>query len=231
LCNVKRGTLLRFFGIKPVALPKIRNVKAVGFDIDDTLSFTSPAFVRGFATGGLPKPDDTLFWTHVNACDKGCAEESIILPNGTKKELPANVASTPKSLAVALVRRHLALGHRVYAITARPDINGEALREYIESEFGIVKADVYFEPEMDLPGNPAGKTDRIEALDLDVFYGDSDSDITDARKAFKGSNGLQRKQVDAIRFLRSPKSSNRKAGYLNKYHPGYFGEPILANSY
>ena len=69
-----------------------------------------------------------------------------------------------------------------------------------------------------------------ESLDVDVFYGDSDTDITDARSAFSTSTP-PRKQVTAVRFLRSPKSSNRKAGKLAKYHPGYYGEPILADSY
>jgi acid phosphatase class B len=57
-----------------------------------------------------------------------------------------------------------------------------------------------------------------------VFYGDSDSDITDAKK-------VQTKSIRPIRFLRSPKSSNRKEGRLNQYHPGYYGESIIADSY
>jgi len=97
---------------------------------------------------------------------------------------------------------------------------------------GIAREDLYFEPDLDQPGNPAGKTDRIESLNLDVFYGDSDSDITDTLKAFVDSKtGVRSKKVEPVRFLRSPKSSNRKSGELNKYHPGYFGEPILSESY
>jgi acid phosphatase class B len=64
----------------------------------------------------------------------------------------------------------------------------------------------------------------MAALHLDAFYGDSDSDITDARK-------VQGNTVRGIRFLRSPRSSNRSSGRLAKYHPGYFGEPIIAGSY
>jgi acid phosphatase class B len=62
----------------------------------------------------------------------------------------------------------------------------------------------------------------MKSLALDAFYGDSDSDITDASKV----PGIQ-----GIRFLRSPKSSYRDSGRLARYHPGYFGEPIIADSY
>ncbi len=112
----------------------------------------------------------------------------------------------------------------MYAITARPDIAGDALRGYIESELGIASDHVFFEPDLDQPGNPAGKTDRMAQLALDVFYGDSDSDITDSQKVVGG-------HVRGIRVLRSPKSSNRKDGRLNKYHPGYYGETIVTGSY
>jgi acid phosphatase class B len=104
-------------------------------------------------------------------------------------------------------------GHEVYAITARPDINGDPLRDYLEEQLGIPRDHVFFEP--------GGKAGRIHSLGLDAYYGDSDSDITEAAKA----------HVRGIRFLRSPRSSNRQSGRLAKYHPGYFGEPIIANSY
>ena len=42
---------------------------------------------------------------------------------------------------------------------------------------------------------------------------------------------VQARPVRGVRFLRSPRSSNRKDGKLNKYHPGYYGETVLADSY
>jgi acid phosphatase (class B) len=229
-CNFSEAALVRFTSLEVASAIDLAGVKTVGFDIDDTLSFTTSAFVRGFATGGLPNPDDVLFWSQTNACDRGCPAGTITLPDGTTRLLPEAAPSTPKSRALAQIALHKSLGHRVYAITARPDIHGDTLRDHMVNELGIARDDVFFEPDIDQPGNPKGKTDRIEALDLDVFYGDSDSDITDAARAFAGA-GAQHKVVRGVRFLRSPHSSNRKAGKLNKYHPGYYGEAMLADSY
>jgi acid phosphatase (class B) len=215
-CTVSAPRLLDFVGIAPVDSLDLTSANAVGFDIDDTLLFSTPAFGRGFATGGTPAPTDTTFWTAVNGCDPGCDAQTLTLPDGTTKELPATGASAVKSKAYALVQYHLSLGQQVYAITARPDINGDVLRDYLQAELGIDRANVYFEPVM--------KTDRMAALGLDVFYGDSDSDITDARK-------VPGRTVLGVRFERSPKSSYRDSGRLAKYHPGYFGEPIIADSY
>jgi acid phosphatase class B len=221
-CRPDKKALLKFLKLEPAKTIALAGVKAVGFDIDDALMFTTPTFVRGFVTGGSPKPDDVLFWTHTNACDGGCEKTTIKLADGSTKELPANVASTPKAKVLELIRKHQKMGHKVYAITARPDINGDPLRDYLAKSMGIARENIFFEPDMDLPGNPAGKQDRIASLGLNMFYGDSDSDITDAMKV---------KGVKAVRILRSPKSSNRKAGELNKYHPGYYGETILAETY
>jgi acid phosphatase (class B) len=220
-CIVSAPNMLAFLAMTPVREIDATGVTAVGFDIDDTLLFSTPTFARGFATGGLPKPDDVVFWTATNGCDGGCSEVQLTLPDGTTRTLPANAASTVKAQALELVDYHRSLGQEVYAITARPDINGDPLRAYLEAELGIDRDHVFFEPDIDQPGNPAGKTDRIASLALGVFYGDADSDITDARKA----------NVRAVRFQRSPRSSNRKDGRLNKYHPGYYGEPIVASSY
>lgn len=225
-CEFAPAKLLADLGIAPVSASQLplEDIQAVGFDIDDTLLFSSPTFARGFATGGTPAPGDVLFWTHTNACDPGCEQETITLPDGTQRLLPANEPSTPKSRALELIELHQRLGHDVYAITARPDINGDFLRDHVEASLGIRADHVFFEPDIDQPKNPKGKTDRIASLKLDVFYGDSDSDITDAMS-------VEARAVLPVRFLRSPRSTNRKEGKLNKYHPGYFEELILVDSY
>ena len=223
-CRVSATKLLGYLGIAPARDLGVDAAMSVGFDIDDTLLFSTPTFTRAFATGGTPAPTDTVFWTQANRCDPGCAAETITLADGTTKDLPASDPSGVKATVRELVAYHQALGAQVYAITARPDVQGDVLRSYIEAQLGIAADHVFFEPDIDQPGNPAGKTDRMAALGLDVFYGDSDTDITDSQK-------VQGAQVRGIRVLRSPKSSNRKDGRLAKYHPGYYGETIVADSY
>jgi acid phosphatase class B len=223
-CQVSASKLLSYLGIAPVNDLDVGWAMSVGFDIDDTLLFSTPTFTRAFATGGTPAPGDAVFWTQANRCDPGCEAETLTLPDGTTKQLPASQPSGVKARIREQVAFHQACGAEVYAITARPDIAGDSLRAYIEQELGIPSDHVFFEPDLDQPGNPAGKTDRMAELGLDVFYGDSDSDITDSAK-------VQGAHVRGIRVLRSPKSSNRSNGRLAKYHPGYYGEPILAGSY
>jgi acid phosphatase (class B) len=223
-CRVSATKLLAYLAIAPTDGIDVDTPMSVGFDIDDTLLFSTPTFTRAFATGGTPAPTDTVFWTQANSCDPGCPAATITLADGTTKQLPANDPSGVKERIRELVAAHQASGAEVYAITARPDIAGDALRQYIEAQVGIAADHVFFEPDIDQPGNPAGKTDRMAQLALDVFYGDSDSDITDAAK-------VQGVHVRGIRSLRSPKSSYRSGGRLAKYHPGYYGETIVAGSY
>jgi acid phosphatase class B len=231
-CRVQPKRLLRQLGLRFIERPEAGHIKAVGFDIDDTLLASAPPFARAFATGGLPVPSNALFWGIVNSCDPGCPAASITLEDGSTKFLPSTEPSAPKSKAIDLIKYHQSLGHQVYAITARPEINGDVLRDYLEKVVGLPRENVFFEPDLDLPGNPRGKTDRIESLDLDVFYGDSDSDVTDALSAFVDKvTGVRTKTVVPIRFLRAPQSPLRKEGRLMKYHPGYYGEAIIRESY
>lgn len=213
-CSFDRTALLAYLKIERVAAADMSGVTTVGFDVDDTLAFTTPAFLRGVGSGAV-FGDDT-FWTVVNSCDSGCPEEVLSLPDGTTHHLPQSPASNAKAKALELVQLHRSLGHKIYAITARPEIAGDAVRVFIEKQLGIAREDVFFEP--------ASKTARMQSLGLDVYYGDADSDITDAA-------AVQGRTVKAYRFFRSPKSSNRSGTKLGKYHPGYFGEKIIADSY
>lgn len=157
----------------------------VGFDVDDTLLFSTPAFEKGFSS--RYKPFSEGFWIHVNAADRDC--------------------SIAKQKAASLVEMHMLRGDEVFVITAREPYGSEALKEYLSEKFSIKKDNIYFEPD--------GKSQRMKSLELDIFYGDSDSDIIDAMAA----------GAKAYRILRSTASSYRK-----KYNPGKFGEEIIDNS-
>jgi acid phosphatase (class B) len=170
-------------------VPDQTEVTRVGFDIDDTLLFSSPAF--NAAKAEHPFGTDE-FWAMVNRSDR---EHSIV-----------------KVRTREIVEEWKAAGAEVWAITARPGTEGDPVRDFISETFGIPRENVYFEKP---------KTERIRGLGIQIFYGDSDSDIKDAQEA--GAIG--------IRILRSPNSSYRnKDGTLRKYHPGIHGEEIVLDS-
>ncbi|HAX61685.1 MAG TPA: hypothetical protein DCX95_03880 [Elusimicrobia bacterium] len=156
----------------------------VGFDIDDTLLFSTPAFKKADESGEAAYSDE--WWTIVNKSDEG---NSIV-----------------KKVAEKILNEHRSKGDGIFAITARDKAGSNVLKSYMNKTFGIKKENVFCTHR---------KAEKIRELNIKIFYGDSDSDITAAQEA--GAKG--------IRILRSPKSS-----YKSKYHPGEFGEEIIPNS-
>lgn len=170
---------------EPTASAPSQKVQVVGFDLDDTLVFSTPSFQQGFDRADEPFTEE--FWSIVNSSD---AQHSCVKPE-----------------AAELVREHRKKGRKLYVITARQPTGGEAVRRFVEFEFGIPRDHVYFEPE--------DKTERLKTLGIDIYYGDSDSDITDARDA----------EIKPVRIQRNPESN-----YDEKYTPGKFDEKILKNT-
>ncbi len=156
----------------------------VGFDVDDTLLFSSPAFKKGTESGAAEYSEE--WWTIVNKSDEG---NSII-----------------KKVAEKILNEHKTKGDQIFAITARNNAGSNVLKGYLNKTFGFKKEHIFCTHR---------KAEKIRELNIKIFYGDSDSDITAAQEA--GAKG--------IRILRSPKSS-----YKGKYHPGEFGEEIIPNS-
>lgn len=171
---------------------------AVGFDVDDTVLFSSPGFYYAFNnTDGPegtnkygPKPlSSDLFWK-----DMSCDFDRF---------------SMPKESARHIIEMHKMRGDKIYFITARPEVKGEILTGLLHRTFK-------------LEGQPnavfSGKTSKsmfIKKYGISLFYGDSDSDITEAYEA----------GIRAIRFLRSPISTNK-----TRYNPGKHGEIVLQDS-
>lgn len=165
----------------PESSPDSRVTK-VGFDLDDTLVFSTPAFKKGFNADVESFSED--FWSIVNRSD--------------------SAVSCVKPVTARLLENHRRKGHEIYVITAREGHNTEPAREFVNEEFDVPEDHLYFEPD--------GKTERLESLGIDVYYGDSDSDIEDARAA----------GIEAVRVQRSPESN-----YQEKYNPGEFDERVL----
>ena len=135
--------------------PALENpsVKIVGFDIDDTILFSTPAFDKGYASGHPYGTEE--FWEVVNSSDEG---NSII-----------------KKKTLEILNAHKEKGHEIYFVTSRNPAGGETLQKFLSSELGIPEENIIFAP--------GGKTEILKKLGIDAFYGDSDSDIRYAIEA------------------------------------------------
>jgi acid phosphatase (class B) len=175
-----------------------------GFDIDDTVLFSSPGFYYGmtntdgpgggnrFGASPLKNPQ---FWKELNQeYDK---------------------FSIPKEIGRTLVRMHSERGDRVVFITARicADEDRAVLERRLQALFKPAALTV-------VCTNETSKTGPIAESGVDIYYGDADTDMEYAR-------GVTTKKVRPIRVQRSPLSTNRPA---LGYRPGDFGEEILVNS-
>jgi len=151
----------------------------VGFDYDDTLVFSTPAFTRAFKSAH--QPFSPGFWKIVN----------------TSYDL-----ETRKILPYAMAWTFRVLGFRVTLITARPNHGGDALRK----EWRYLAQDFIFS------NGSANKHQHLSKGNYVMYFGDSDSDIVQGRKA----------RVLSFRIRRSSKSS-----YKEDYHPGALREMVI----
>ena len=94
----------------------------VGFDVDDTLLFSSPAFNIAKKSGYSEYSEE--WWTIVNKSDEG---NSIV-----------------KKVAEKILNEHKAKGDQIFAITARDGTGGDVLRDFLNKTFGIKKENTYF---------------------------------------------------------------------------------------
>ncbi|ECD9517905.1 acid phosphatase AphA [Salmonella enterica subsp. diarizonae] len=171
----------------------------VGFDIDDTLLYSSPAFFYGkskFSPDSMNFLKNKIFWNELSS--KGWDEFSI-----------------PKQSGRELIEMHLKHGDNIYFITGRPAPEGakEDLTEIIQRDFAIPEEKLNKVIYAGTSQN--AKVEYIKKNHITVFYGDSDSDILDARKA--GATG--------IRVLRPLLSTN-----IPFPVNGSLGEEVVANS-
>ncbi|MCW7553892.1 hypothetical protein NX722_14915 [Endozoicomonas gorgoniicola] len=93
---------------------------AVGFDIDDTVLYSTPGFVKGkaeFSPGSNDYLNNPSFWAKMNG---GWDEFSV-----------------PKRVAKELIKMHRERGDTIYFVTARPYSKGEKVTEIIQKKFHI----------------------------------------------------------------------------------------------
>ncbi|MFP5519311.1 MAG: HAD family acid phosphatase [Bdellovibrionia bacterium] len=173
---------------------------AVGFDIDDTVLFSSPGSFYGLKNqdgknktnkyGDNPHRQNQFFndWTDIH-----------------------DAYSMPKYVAQKLITLHSQRGDDIYFITARPYTGKkEKLTERLKNFFNLKQINpVVFN------GFEKPKSQALKELDLKIYYGDADSDIKEAQQV----------GVRPIRVLRAVNSNDsREVNY------GMFGEEIIPES-
>lgn len=165
---------------------------AVGFDIDDTLLFSSPGFYRGkqeFSPNDESYLKNPAFWEKMN---NGWDDFSI-----------------PKEAARALIDLHLKRGDKIYFITGRSQTKTETVTATLQKDFAIPKAAL--NPVI-FAGDKPGQNTKVQWLKdkgITLYYGDSDGDIKAAREV--GARG--------VRLLRAANSTYKplpQAGALGE---------------
>ena len=157
----------------------------IGFDIDDTVLFSRDIFTN------LPADkQNPIDFGWVNVRDR---QYSLLIE--------------PTAELIHFYRSH---GHEVYFITARPGNNGDSVAVFLSEQLGFPVAkdrNLFFEPKEYVDEfRYTTKHRRIKALGLDIFYGDSDTDIVAAIKA----------GVHPVRVVRHQSS-------IDQYGKNYFG--------
>ena len=157
----------------------------VGFDIDDTVLYSKDIFSS--IPVGKRNPID---YNWVNLQDK---------------KLSRLIAPTIK-----LIKYFNSNGHNIFFITARSSENGESLANFLSECLDlrvVINKNLFFCPKEYISGTPYTTKHRtMKKLQLDLFYGDADSDIIAALKA----------GVHPIRIVRYKDS-------INQYGQNYFG--------
>ena len=163
----------------------------IGFDIDDTVLYSEDAFQSYIKKNGYP-----INYGWINKNDKNF--------------------SYPITPTIDLIHFFKSKGHNVFFITARMGTNGEDLAEHLTNElnYKVTKdIDLFFMPKEKIGDKRfTTKHKKMKELDLDVYYGDSDSDIIAALKA----------GVHPVRVVRNIES-------IDSYPNNYFGDVTKGN--
>ncbi len=157
----------------------------VGFDIDDTTLYSERAFVVA------PKTETgRTDYSWINTHDK---EYSLLIDP-----------------VITLINYFRANGHEVFFITARPGPNGDSVAVFLSKNLNFdvkVDSNLFFSPKEYVNGfKYTTKHCVMEKLGIDIYYGDSDTDIIAAIKA----------DVHPVRIVRSNAS-------IKEYSGNYFG--------
>ncbi|MCC8379691.1 acid phosphatase AphA [Xenorhabdus sp. PB30.3] len=163
---------------------------SVGFDIDDTVLFSSPGFYRGqleYSPNDNSYLKNPEFWEKMN--------------NEWDK------FSMPKQVGIDLVHMHLKRGDDIYFITGRTRTKTETVTKYLQEDLHIpadkMNAVIF-------AGDDPDKNNKISWMrdhNLKIYYGDADTDIAAAREL----------NIRGIRILRASNSSYQPLPKAGKF--------------
>ncbi len=141
----------------------------VGFDVDDTVLFSSPEFFRGqqvFSPNSNAYLHNPAFWEKAN---NAWAYFSL-----------------PKESMQKVIDMHIKRGDHIYFITGRPASKTEDLTKIIEMDYHIPAKDMH---KVIFAGSAKGKIPYMRKLDIKLYYGDATTDISDAHAV--GAEGIR----------------------------------------
>ena len=175
-----------------VVLEAQSGILKVGFDLDDTLLYSRYVFENA------PRNEQgQLDYGWINRHDQ---QYSILIDPTVK-----------------LVKYFLSHGHEVYFITARSGTDGEYLARFLSDSLDFrvtIDKNLFFTPKKTIDGKRfTTKQEVMKALDLDIFYGDADTDIIAALKA----------DVHPVRVVRHSSS-------IEQYGSNYFGNTLIGTT-
>lgn len=152
----------------------------IGFDVDDTVLFSSPGYYYGqqkYSPGSNDFLSIAEFWEEMN--------------NGLDR------FSIPKESARKLIELHKRRGDSIYFITARKPTETETVTELLAERFDIEKPNKVIFTGMKILENP--KIKPLSKHNVRIFYGDSDEDIKAAQAV----------GIRTIRIIRASNSTNK----------------------
>jgi acid phosphatase (class B) len=193
--------------VDQLALLLPRHPVVVGFDVDDTLLFTAPAFNAlqpQYAPDVIrPKNYDAL-----TPAQKAKYHEFWNRLNGEFDE-----RSVPKEIGKKLLALHVARGDEIWIISKRQTIDPAPATDVVTSRYERMFG-MHFQHPI-IQTQLKDKTPFIAARHIAYYYGDSDSDITSSVAA------------GAV-----PIRVKRGAGTYAKdaVHNGQLGEAVIADS-
>ena len=160
----------------------------VGFDIDDTVLFSSPGFFYGMNKYS-PESDNFLgkpeFWEEMN--------------NGLDQ------FSIPKQSAVELIEMHKKRGDSIYFITARTATPSESVTVILGRNFKIENPNKVI-----FAGSSTEKNTKVAPIienNIQIYYGDSDGDVRAAKEA----------GIRPIRIMRAGNSTYKPLPVYGKF--------------